>query len=482
MLQACKFTEWFADTFEGISAAQADHLLGVTFAAGGKSDLGTDFLAFLFDSDELEVNEENDDDEREVNAGYESTADWHSKCAAPRKRLALQRLARLSHEESESGGGAALALRTVLENRADRCVHANVATVFLHNNDPVPLAQILGLSSDPAAADALLFGICCDVSEAKGVTLQYVGATASPSTAAPTSGTRSDEEEADGQGGGGGSGSGSSNPTNAGEGTEAWRPFESPEEVDARVSALVAAAESRGQTAVFSNTVFSAASGGSSSKSNAPSQEQDDLERLLSVFYYLSLQKQAMGSDAYERLVEAYADLRDIWATGTRAMPTWLQSECTQSGYLMIAIVWLRIGAWPEDIVAIEEPKGYERESLLPGGLVAEIQQLGFACLLPKHDDTALRFSLAVPRGTGSDWCALVVHALVVHVFDRNGWVFRNADSACSACPAELAGWVRGVHARQRSVFAVCCAEAMAIGTDATDRLPDFSPLAFDLE
>lgn len=341
--QARKFTKWFADTFEGISASQADRLLGVAFAADGKSDLGTDFLLFLFDGDDLEPDEENDDDdggggsEREANAAaasYESITDWHSKCAAPRKRLALRRLAQLSREESESGGGgAALAVRSVLENRAGRCSRANVATVFLHNNDPAALAQVLGLSSDPAASDALLFGICCDVSEAKGVTFQYVGATASPSAVVSTRSHQSneEEEETDGQGGGGGGGGGggnrsgsgssssSSNPGAAGEGAEVWRPFESPEEVDARVSALVAAAESRGQTAVFSNTVFSAASstGGGGGSGKAPSQEQDELERLLSVFYYLSLQKQAMGSDAYERLVEAYAELRDIWATGT---------------------------------------------------------------------------------------------------------------------------------------------------------------------
>ena len=74
----------------------------------------------------------------------------------------------------------------------------------------------------------------------------------------------------------------------------------------------------------------------------------------------------------------------------------------------MVCAVGVRFSTeWPEDIVAVEQPSTYEAESAMPG-LVAQISQLGFIAHLPKHDDAALRYSLAV--GHGSDWCVLCTH------------------------------------------------------------------------
>ena len=91
-----------------------------------------------------------------------------------------------------------------------------------------------------------------------------------------------------------------------------------------------------------------------------------------------------------------------------------------------------------------------------------------------------------------------MVHALIVHVFDRTGWVFRYGDGAARACPLGLVSWVCGVHTRQRSVFAVSCAAAAAVavagkaggggGDDDDDDYSEeggigqYSPLAFELE
>lgn len=275
-----RFTEWFADEFEGISAREVDSLLGMAFAADGKIDLNTDLLLFLSDTNDI------DNSSEDMPA---SAAAWNEKVALRVKKQTLDRLASpdgaTTNQESESSA-AVLALRKALESRAKQCSLQNISCVHLHNNDPRAIASVLGVDGC-AAADALLHGLCADVGSAVGITLQYVGAVETPFSLAVQ---RTGEQ--------GGS---------AASASEDAVELETAEDIDARITALASAASDRGDIAIFSN---------GSHEVGASASSGDDQDRLLCVFYFLSLQKEQMGSDCFERLSEAYAELRDAWATG----------------------------------------------------------------------------------------------------------------------------------------------------------------------
>ena len=79
----------------------------------------------------------------------------------------------------------------------------------------------------------------------------------------------------------------------------------------------------------------------------------------------------------------------------------------------IVPILLRSVAAWPEDIVAIQEPALYEAEGSLPG-LVGELEQLCFARLLPTYDDMRLQYSLTVSGQGAHDWYGVDVHTNVV--------------------------------------------------------------------